>query len=287
MSETDSIVDVTAEDFEQEVVEASRQRPVLVDFWASWCGPCQSLMPVLERLAEEYTGAFRLARVNTDEQQQLAADWGVRGLPTVKVFRHGEVVEEFTGAQPESAIRPLIDNHLPRESDATVEKVEAEREAGRPEEALALLRPAAEAEPENTRLQLLLAELLVDTGRADEAEALLDGLPVNLASDPRVESLRARGTLARIAAEGPADDELDRRLEADGDDLEARYHRAARRALEGDHETALADFLHVLQSDRGFAEDGGRRGLLAVFELLGNSGELVNRYRGRMFAALH
>ncbi|MFP4182468.1 MAG: thioredoxin [Thiohalospira sp.] len=287
MNETATIVDVTAEDFEQQVLEESRQRPVVTDFWAAWCGPCQSLMPVLERLAEEYAGAFRLARVNTDEQQQLAADWGVRGLPTVKVFRHGEVVEEFTGAQPESAIRPLIDNHLPRASDATVEQAEAERAAGRPEEALALLRPVAEAEPDNTRLQLLLIELLADTGRPDEAEAAIDGLPVNLASDPRVERLRARVTLARIAGEGPGEATIERRLAEDGDDLEARYRRGARAALAGDHETALADFLHILQRDRTFAEDGGRKGLLAVFELLGNEGELVNRYRSRLFAALH
>lgn len=287
MSENPDIVDVTVEDFQGEVLEVSRQRPVVADFWAAWCGPCQSLMPVLERLAEEYGGAFRLARVNTDEQQQLAADWGVRGLPTVKVFRHGEVVEEFTGAQPESAIRPLIDNHLPRPSDATVEQAEAEREAGRPEEALALIRPAAEAEPDNSRLQLLVIELLADTGRTDEAQTRLDGLPVNLASDPRVEQLRARVTLARIAGEGPEDEAIERRLAADGDDLEARYRRGARAALAGDHETALTDFLHILQRDRGFADDGGRKGLLAVFELLGNSGDLVNRYRGRMFAALH
>jgi putative thioredoxin len=287
MNENPSIVDVTAEDFHEAVVEVSRQRPVVADFWAAWCGPCQSLMPVLERLAEEYDGAFRLARVNTDEQQQLASEWGVRGLPTVKVFRHGEVVEEFSGAQPESAIRPLIDNHLPRASDATVEQAEAEREAGRPEAALALLRPLAEAEPDNSRLQLLLIELLTEAGHPDEARTHLDRLPVNLASDPRVEQLRARVTLARIAGEGPEDATLEDRLAADGDDLEARYHRAARHALSGDHEKALADFLHILQRDRGFAEDGGRKGLLAVFELLGNEGELVNRYRGRMFAALH
>ena len=287
MSESNDVVDVTVEDFPEMVVEASHQRPVVADFWAAWCGPCQSLMPVLERLAEEYAGAFRLARVNTDEQQQLAADWGVRSLPTVKVFRHGEVVEEFNGAQPESTIRPLIDSHLPRASDATVEQAEAEREAGRPEAALALIRPVAEAEPDNTRLQLLLIELLADAGHTAEAETMLDGLPVSLASDERVEPLRARVTLARIAGEGPDDADIDRRLAEDGDDLEARYRRGARAALAGDHETSLGDFLHILQNDRGFAEDGGRRGLLAVFELLGNSGELVNRYRGRMFAALH
>src|SRR4030065_277949 len=178
MSPSPHIADVNQQTFESLVLAKSREIPVLADFWAAWCGPCKQLMPVLAKLADEYDGKFFLAKINSDTEQPLAARYGVKSLPTVKLFRNGQVVEEFMGAQPEKAIRALLDRHIPRASDTLVDNALQVLRAGQPDQALAILQQAVKTDPGNDRAKLELARLHAQLGHAAEAETKLAALSV-------------------------------------------------------------------------------------------------------------
>lgn len=288
MQTTDSpyVVNVTQENFASAVLERSHEVPVLVDFWADWCGPCHMLMPVLTKLAQEYGGQFILAKVNTDEQQALAAQYGVRSLPTVKLFKNGQVVDEFMGAQPESTVRALLDRHIDRESDRLRHEARALMEGGEAEAAEQVLRRAAEMDPANANVKIDLARALMLQGRAEEATAVLDALPALERDRPEVRALRAEMTFAHVAAQEPDLRALEERVSANPDDLDARYALAAHYILRGDYEAGMDQLLAILERDRGYRDGAARTGLLAVFDRLG-PGEVVNRYRSRLFALLH
>ncbi len=281
MSDSPYIVEVTEQNYQQAVVEQSHRVPVLVDFWASWCQPCQMLMPVLARLAEEYGGRFILAKVNTEEQQNLAASFGIRSIPTVKLFKNGRPVDEFAGALPESEIRAFLDRHIPRESDAQVEQARALLGRGQAEEALALLEAARQSDPDNPNIDIARAQTLAVLGRFDEAETILDKLPLDQQDDPQVKALRAMLLFDRLAAEAPPPDELAKRLEADPDDHEARYLLAAHKVMARDHQSALDLLLELMRKNRKFRDDAARKAMVAIFDLLGDD-PLVARYRSKM-----
>lgn len=150
----DDILDVTQENFQQAVLDESHQRPVVVDFWAAWCGPCQQLMPLLQQLATQYAGKFRLAKVNSDEQQALAQQYGVRSLPTVMIFRHGKPADQFMGVQPEPNIRAMIDQYLEKPSDKLIEQAREQAKTGDVDGALATLKAALEEDPDNGDLRI-------------------------------------------------------------------------------------------------------------------------------------
>lgn len=289
MSESDSpyIFNVTQDDFGSVVLENSNRVPVLVDFWAAWCGPCQMLMPMLAKLVEEYGGQFLLAKVNTDEQQALAARYGVRSLPTVKLFKGGQVLDEFMGVQPESVVRAMLERHIVRESDVIRAEALQRYEEGDREGAMELLQKAAEMDPTNHKVRIDLAGLLAQSGRADLSEAMLQELPPDLRDSTEVKGLLARLRFARLAQDAPEVAELERRIERDPGDLEARYQLAARKIGAGDYEPGMEQLLEILRRDRGFEQDAGREGLLATFEILGGSGELVTRYRRQLFNLMH
>lgn len=279
--------EVTNATFEQEVVARSHTVPVLTDFWASWCGPCQMLMPVLSRLAETYAGAFFLAKVNTDTEQALASRFGVRSLPTVKLFRNGAVVDEFMGVQPERSIRALLDRHVARPSDGALSEAQAALAAGHRDTALRLLERAAAEDPAHERVRIELAGLYFDDGRMDDGEQLLRALPVETRSQAPVQALFARLELLRLTSAAPPLPALRAQLEQNPDNHAARLHYAARLALSGAHEEALDALLELVRRDRKFGDDAGRRGILTVFNLLGGQGDLVKRYRARLSAAIH
>lgn len=287
MSETANVVEVSQNDFQQQVVEKSRELPVLVDFWADWCAPCKMLLPVLLRLAEEYQGKFRLAKVNTDVERGLAEQHGIRSLPTLRLYRHGEVVEEMLGAQPESTLRELLDNYIERESDRSLEQALALAAEGRRAEAVELLARAWEEDPGNLRLPLEYARLALEDGQLERAGKVLDELPRELRSSPQATSLRALLDMARATEHAPSTEALQATVDADPDQSEARYQLAARRLLEGDYDQALEQFMELLKRDRNWGDGAARKGLLAVFELLGEDDERVGRYRRQMFALLH
>lgn len=285
MADSPFIIDVTRENFQQ-VMEASFEAPVLLDFWAGWCQPCQVLMPVLARLAEEYQGEFLLGKLNTEEQQEIAAHFGIRSIPTVKLFRDGQPVDEFMGALPEQAVRAFLDRHLPREKDTRVTTALEQLAAGDTDGAIAMLKEALQADPGNLRVSLVLAEAQAAAGDIAAAEATLDGLPASELDKPEVASLRSRLYFAGQVAQAPGAAELEAALEADPADHQARFHLALRRVVEQDYETAMELLLQLMQQDRSFGDDAGRRGLLKVFELLGDDPR-VSQYRRRMASLLY
>ena len=287
MAESPYIRNVTAADFAAVVLEGSRQVPVLVDFWASWCAPCKMLMPVLQKLADEYEGKFLVAKVDTDNERELAMEYGIRSLPTLKLFHNGTVVDEVMGAQPESVLREIIDRHVERESDQAVEAALAAREAGDVEAALQSLRDIAANDPENSRATLEMAQILINEERMEEAEQALRTIPKHLASEPAVGLLQTHIKFARVAQKAPDERTLRETIAADAGNSEARYQLGVLLALQGHFEAALEFLLELVQRDRKFGDDAGRKAMLDVFALMDDQDELVSRYRGRMFAALH
>lgn len=286
MTEMPHTTDVSSETFHGAVMERSHTVPVLVDYWADWCGPCHMQIPVLEKLVEEYAGKFELAKVNTDEQQALAREHGIRSLPTMRLYKNGEIVEEILGAQPESTLRTLLERHIERESDRLRLQASALYEGGDPDAALRLLAKAHSADPDNHRVVLDYAGMCLKEGRLDKAAGLLAGLPFDAREETEAVRLKALIDFATIAQDAPPTAELETAIQRDPQDMEARYRLAARYVLEERMEDAMELFLQILQRDREFREDAGRRSLLAVFNLLGNEGDLVSIYRRKLFNAI-
>ena len=286
MAESPYIADVSGADFSQRVVDGSREAVVVVDFWAPWCGPCRMLGPILERLAEDYAGKLIVAKVNTDVEQELAQEFHIRGIPAVKIFRHGKMVNEFVGVQPESAIRALVEPLLPNEVDAVIERASVLARDGKTVESAALLREAAGSDPQDDRIKIELARMLVtepvsQNHRAslEECRGLLDSLSLRSSADPEVERLRARLDLQYAAADAPPVEDLKRVVQNSPGDNVARFQLGARQALVGEFEPAMEQFLEVVKRDRSFGDDAARKALVGLFNSLGNKHPLTNKYR--------
>jgi putative thioredoxin len=275
-------LDVGLADFPQHVLEESKQRPVVVDFWAPWCGPCKSLKPVLEKLAAEYGGKFLLAKVNSDDNQELAVRYGVRGIPSVKAFVNGEPVDEFSGALPEGEVRAFLDRLVPSPTDELRMQAEAARVTGNITAALQLLADASRLDPMHVGVRLDAAEIMLDLNETDEATRLLGSLPDD--ADPRVPQLRARLQFSGAAGEDEAT--LKARVAANENDLDARLKLANLLVAARQYEAGMEQLLEIVRRDRGFGDDIGRTTLLSVFNLLGG-GELVSRYRRLLASALN
>jgi putative thioredoxin len=287
MAESPHVAVATAENFYTLVLEGSHQRPVLVDFWADWCAPCRTLMPLLAKLADEYRGKFLLAKVNTEEERELAASFGIRSLPTVQLFKGGQPVDQFMGALPESQVREFLERHLPRESNDLLTQVQQLLDAGDVERAEAKLDRARKIDPDNPRIHLAEVRLKAARGDLQGAEDMLERLPLELLSDPEVGALRGQLRFARVIADAPPEGELVARLEANPKDSEARYQLASRRIARGDIEGGLKQLLDLLKKDRGYGDDAARKGMVMVFDMLGGTGDLVARYRTQMLNALY
>ena len=275
-------LDVGLADFQKNVIDESSRRPVVVDFWAPWCGPCKSLKPVLEKLAAEYGGKFLLAKVNSDENQALAQRYGVRGIPSVKAFIDGEPVDEFSGALPEGEVRAFLDRIIPSPADELRAQAAQRRMAGDVSGALQLLADASRLDPLHVGVRLDAAEIMLDLNESDEASRLLASVPDDI--DPRVPQLKAR--LQFSGAAGSDTGALEARVAANENDLEARLELAKVRVAAGDYEPAMQQLLEIVRRDRSFGDDVGRKTLLEVFNLLGG-GELVSKYRRQLASALN
>ena len=280
-------IDVTETNFMQEVIEASHRAPVLVDFWAPWCGPCRSLGPILEKLAAEYQGRFRLAKVNSDENQALAGQFGVRGIPNVKAFVGGKMVDEFTGALPESAVREFIDALLPSPAEPLRLEAQAARARGEADATRKLLLQAIRLDPKHEQARLDLVDVLLDAGDLAEAQRLLGEIAESAKDRSRIDALSARIALAQGAPAGADESALNARLAADPADHEARLGLANLLAARQDYRGALEHLLEIVRRDRAFGDDIGRKTMLQVFSLLGPDSELVRTYRGELSRAIN
>jgi len=283
---SDYIVNVDESNAQQVLIEESSQRPVLVDFWADWCEPCKTLMPLLEKLADEYQGQFLLAKVNADEQQMIAQQLGVRSLPTVMLFKDGQPVDGFVGAQPENQIRELLDKYLPKPWDLMLQQAQQLVADGNMAEALPLLRQAFEDSGQQHDIAMAYCSVLIEAQRLDEAERVLDG--VRMADQDSVwEQLKAQLGLARESARSPEMDALERKIEQDPDNLDLRHQLAIQYTSAGLHAEALAILFEILQQDRDHDNGGSRKALLDIIATLGKGDSLAAEYQRKLFGLMY
>lgn len=288
MNQTTSphVFDATAAHFEEEVIRRSMETPVLVDFWAEWCGPCKTLGPLLEKLAADFHGAFVLAKVDVDKQQELAAAFQIRSVPTVMLVKGGQLVDGFPGALPEGQLREFLKHHGIEPADAPAEEAApAEAAPLDPHQEVVRLRKAVEAEPDKEEHKLDLALALLQTGAASEAEQLLDRLPANLATDDRAIKARAKLGFAALLVDAPPAEVLQAAIAAEPGDLRARHLLGVRQLVAGDAEAGLTQFIEILRRDRKYGDDLARKSLIDAFRVLDDD-ELVGRYRRQMSALL-
>ena len=278
---------LTTAQFEERVLKASGQRPVLVDFWATWCQPCVMLAPILEKLAHEYGDRLAMVKVDIDQEPQLAATFGIRSVPTVLLFSKGKVATQFSGVLPPDGIRRLLEPYLPRPSDALVEQARTLLRDSGAAQACTLLRKALAQDPENYRIHPELGTALLHTGALEELDQLLHDLPPNIAQDDAFRLLQAQLSFARAAEGAPEVPELEQLLAKDENNLDARFALAARKVVAGEFEPAMENLLAIIRKDRRYGDDCGRRALVDVFALLNNEGPLVRKYRGLLSKAIN
>jgi len=287
MSELSNVIEVTESTFQQQVIEKSAEIPVLVDFWADWCAPCKMQLPVLLKLAGEYPGQLQIAKINTEQERALAEQHAIRSLPTLRLYRHGEVVKEVLGAQPEAALRTLIDAYIERESDRRLQQAIELDAQGRRSEALQLMEQAYREDPDNPRLPLKYARLCLDDNQLDRAGEIIQALPREIREASEAASLKALLEFSRSITDAPSAVELESTLDEDPKQSEPRYQLAARQVLASDYDNALGNFMLLLKQDRNYRDGAAQRGLLTVFALLDQDDERIPGYRRQMFALLH
>lgn len=278
------VFDVTQVNFESEVVQGSLSTPILIDFWATWCEPCKTLGPMLEKLAAQYQGAFRLAKIDVDQNGELAGMFGIRSIPTVVLLKNGEIADGFSGALTEGQLREFLDKHLePPAAQAPAAEDEAAEES--PAAAIRRLQSALTTEPERSDLKLDLAEALLEEGRPADMQPLLESLPTDVAEDARVVRLRAALEFSRELTASPDDAVLAQQIADDEQNWSARDQLALRHFFGGQAEAALQSWLLILQHARDWNDGQARQRLLKAFSLLQDL-DLVGRYRRRMASLL-
>ena len=274
--------------FETEVLQASLQTPVLVDFWATWCGPCKTLGPILENLAGEYAGAFRLAKIDCDKEQQLAGMFGVRSIPTVVLIAGGQIVDAFSGALPESQVREFLKRHRIEPAsriETPAQDVDETAPAETPKAAVARIEKALAASPDDAGLKLDLALAKARTGDTTNAQATLDALPVDMAEDDRAKALAAILAMQQSLAAIPPAADLLARVERDPRDFAALDGLGVRKLLGGDAADAMQHWLAILAADRAWNEGLARKRLLDAFRIVPDE-TLVSATRRKMSSLL-
>jgi putative thioredoxin len=272
-ADTGSIKDTRLETFAQDVIQASMQVPVLVDFWAPWCGPCKQLQPILEKVVKQTGGKVRLVKVNIDEEPELAQQLRIKSVPTVYAFVGGQPVTGFAGAQPESQVKALVERLIGgavgADIAADLEDAKAAAQAGDPQTAAAIYNAILRDDPANAEAIGGLARLLLAAGRLDEAKAWLDKAPKEVAEHVAVSGARAALQLASESGALGDPVALEARLARNEDDHEARYQLATLLFLGGHAEAAMDHLCRIVRRDRTWEDDKARRQLVRFFEALG------------------
>jgi putative thioredoxin len=287
MTHSPYVFDATAENFPTLVLENSDKGPVLVNYWSPRAGPCLMLMPRLVRLATEFGGRFLLVMLNTDEFGRLAREHGVNSLPTVKLFRHGNVVDTLHGAESEAKLRGFISKHVAREANGKYAAALQAYQRGDLDQAVTQAAEAALAAPDNPRLAIDLVKLLMLQQRYSQADELMKSLPQEVRQHPEIRDLSIHVGFIRTAGDAPPVPTLERAIADNPDDLEARYRLCAIKMTQDDYTAAMEQLLEIVHRGHGFRDQAGRNGLLAIFSLLGEEDERVQRYRALLDQTLH
>ncbi|MEC8157648.1 MAG: thioredoxin [Pseudomonadota bacterium] len=281
-----NVVDIDQNNAQQYLIDESFNRPVVVDFWADWCAPCKQLMPLLEKLADEYAGAFLLAKINADEQQGISQQLGVRSLPTVMVFKDGQPVDGFAGAQPETAVREMLQKHLPSPWNAKIAEATELLDQGDASGALALLRAAWEESDKLLEITLAYAGALVEANRLDEAEEVLN--EVRLVDREAVhEQLMAQIELKREAGKSPEVEALESELASDESNHSVRVKLAVQLTTGAHYRDALEHLLVVLRADHDWNNGEARRLYLDTIASIGKGDPLAAEYQRKLFSILY
>ena len=281
-----NVVDIDQNNAQQYLIDESFNRPVVVDFWADWCAPCKQLMPLLEKLADEYAGAFLLAKINADEQQGMSQQIGVRSLPTVMVFKDGQPVDGFAGAQPETAVREMLQKHLPSPWDAKIAEATELLDQGDTSGALALLRSAWEESNKLLEITLAYAGALVEGNRLDEAEEVLKEVRL-VDRDALHEQLMAQIELKREAGKSPEIEALESELASDESNHSVRVKLAVQLTTGAHYRDALEHLLVVLRADRDWNNGEAKRLYLDTIASIGKGDPLAAEYQRKLFSILY
>lgn len=288
MSETTIpfVINVSEAGFKMDVLERSREVPVLVDFWATWCAPCRQLSPVLEKVAQEFNGRFILAKVNTEENPYLAQDYQVRSIPHVMMFRNGQPVDAFVGLYPEAQIRAFLQRHCPNEADSLLAEAQAAEQAGQADDAETLYRRVLALDPEKAAAQLAIGRAALRKGQMEEAATQLKNI-APLSSEE--ESARRLLELMTFMEEGRSVNQAAEQatVTADSSNLDAHYQLAAYQAAQGRFTEAMDELLAILARNKRYRDEAARRAMLAIFTLLGERSAVSDEYRQRLARTLY
>ena len=286
MSPSGSIIDVEQADFERQVIQASHERPVVVDFWAPWCGPCRLLGPVLERLVEERRGEVLLARVDIDGAPDVAAQYGIQAIPAVIAFRGGKPILDFVGVLPDEQLRAFLDRLIPSEADHLARRA-ASLEANRPAEATALYRQALKQDDHNEAAVVGLARMLVAAGNENEAAELLDRINPGGEHAAEAERLAAILGLRQLARDFGDESAARQRLEGDKDNSRLRYELGCILAGKERYQEALELLLSAAELDRKLGASLVREAMVKIFQVIGTRSEMADQYRDRLSRVLY
>ncbi|TAG47626.1 MAG: thioredoxin [Betaproteobacteria bacterium] len=287
MNDSPHIFDVTVENFEAEVIAASDTTVIVLDFWADWCGPCKTLTPILEKLAVEYGGRFRLAKVDTEAQQEISSMFGIRSMPTVIALKGQKPVSAFQGAQPESTVRQFLDKVLPSVGEEKLSKAQAKLDAGDIAGAVDELKLALALTPSLDAARIMLADIAMRDNQIDAAKAYLAQCKPITQMDAEFQRVAVKIETAEQAGNSPEAAALKARIAANGDDHEARLQLAAVLAAESQFEPAFQTLIESVQIDRNWNEQAARKKLIEYFALAKEQPELVRRFRQLLAATLN
>jgi putative thioredoxin len=280
------VVDVTRENAQRVLIEESRQRLVMIDFWADWCGPCKALAPILEKLVDEYAGQLLLAKVNCDEQQAIAGQFGVRSLPTVVLMKDGQPVDGFVGAQPESAVRTLLEKHLPKPWDIKLAQALQLMDEGKLAEALPIARAAYEESKQRSDIAKVYAEVLIHSNRIDDAQVVLHSIPM-VDQDAEYERLVSELQLKQKAADTPEIQSLLDALQKDPGNKDLGFQLAIQYNQAGRHRDALELLFGIVQADRNYRDGEARTTMLDIIRALGKGDALAAEYQRKLFTLMY
>ena len=287
MNAVTPVVDATANTFATLVIENSRKGLVLVNYWSPRVGPCLRVWEVLEKLSKEFGGRFLLVNINTDREAVLARETGVHSLPTVKLFRGGQVVDEIHGAESEHSFRQRIEKQLPGATEAIIQHAVNEFHSGKREQAFSILEQLLQADPESPLVPITYGRLLLADGQWGAAERMLQQLPDALREQREVDALTIHAGFLVASEQAPSVEVLDQTIAAMPADQEARYRRAAVALVNNDYEQALIHLLAIVEQDRQWRQGLARKGMLVILDVLGEDHPLTSHYFSRLNNILH